>query len=176
MVIAVCCWLIGGVFLDTWAHSNLAILDTFFTPWHAVLYSGGAAVTVALVGPLLWYRRHGYAWLTAMPAGYELSLLGAGLFALGGLGDLTWHVLFGIERNVDAVLSPTHLLLAFAIALIVSGPLRAAWLRPDSLMPAGWAARLPMLISLGFVLTMTTLLTMYANPFSNRIVTEPAQS
>src|SRR5690348_13362128 len=26
--IAVCCWLIGGVFLDTWAHSNLAILDS----------------------------------------------------------------------------------------------------------------------------------------------------
>lgn len=36
-------WLIGGVFVDGWAHNNLAKLETFFTPWHALLYSGFAA-------------------------------------------------------------------------------------------------------------------------------------
>ena len=42
-------WLIGGVFLDGWAHVNLPGLETFFTPWHAVLYSGFLAVA-ALIG------------------------------------------------------------------------------------------------------------------------------
>ncbi len=29
-------WLIGGVFLDGWAHNTRPQLETFFTPWHAV--------------------------------------------------------------------------------------------------------------------------------------------
>jgi hypothetical protein len=32
-------WLIGGLHLDGWAHHHIR-LDTFFSPWHAVLYSG----------------------------------------------------------------------------------------------------------------------------------------
>ncbi len=35
-------WLIIGVFVDGWAHMNLAQLETFFTPWHALFYSGFA--------------------------------------------------------------------------------------------------------------------------------------
>ncbi len=60
-----------------------------------------------------------------MQPGYGLSLLGVSIFALGGVSDMIWHMLFGIEVNVDALLSPTHLLLAVGMALIVSGPLRA---------------------------------------------------
>src|SRR6266540_947312 len=36
-------WLVGGAFLDGWAHNTRPGLETFFTPWHAVLYSGYAA-------------------------------------------------------------------------------------------------------------------------------------
>src|ERR1700719_3058532 len=42
-------WGIGGLFLDGWAHANLPQLETFFTPWHAVLYSGYLAMTATLV-------------------------------------------------------------------------------------------------------------------------------
>src|SRR6266536_4204640 len=35
-------WLIGGLFLDGWAHNTRPQLETFFTPWHAVFYSGFA--------------------------------------------------------------------------------------------------------------------------------------
>src|SRR5437588_240720 len=37
-------WLIGGVYLDGWAHRHRANLETFFTPWHAVLYAGFLAL------------------------------------------------------------------------------------------------------------------------------------
>lgn len=44
-------WLVGGFLLDVWAHHNLpSTLETFFTPWHGVLYSGFLAVAAFLVG------------------------------------------------------------------------------------------------------------------------------
>ncbi|MDQ2809490.1 MAG: hypothetical protein M3Z04_21655 [Chloroflexota bacterium] len=175
-MMAVCCWLIGGVFLDTWAHSTLAVLDTFFTPWHAVLYSGATAVAAFIFGPIVWYHRRGYAWRQAVPVGYELSLVGIVLLGLSGVGDMLWHLAFGIERNTDAILSPTHLGLAFAIALVVGGPLRAAWQRPDSARPGSWATQLPMLVSFSFTLIMVTLLTLYGSPFHNTQVAEPIQT
>lgn len=42
-------WWLGGLFVDGWAHSNLPQLETFFTPWHAVIYSGYLAVATTLV-------------------------------------------------------------------------------------------------------------------------------
>ena len=48
---------------------------------------------------------------------------------LGGAGDIVWHTLFGIEAGIEALLSPTHLLLAFGGAVAVSGPLHAIWHR-----------------------------------------------
>lgn len=32
-------WLVGCVHLDAWAHHQFAV-ETFFTPWHGVLYAG----------------------------------------------------------------------------------------------------------------------------------------
>ena len=37
-------WVVLGVFVDGWAHFNRPGLETFFTPWHALLYSGAAAL------------------------------------------------------------------------------------------------------------------------------------
>jgi hypothetical protein len=80
-------WVLLGVFLDAWAHNNLAQLETFFTPWHAVLYSG----FVALAGWICWLLWHGVRdgrrGIAAVPVGYALAVLGAPLFALAGLGD-----------------------------------------------------------------------------------------
>ena len=41
-------WLTAGLYLDGWAHSHVPELETFFTPWHGVLYSGYAALAVAV--------------------------------------------------------------------------------------------------------------------------------
>jgi len=38
-VVVLCTWLMAGAYLDAWAHRHLARLETFFTPWHAILYS-----------------------------------------------------------------------------------------------------------------------------------------
>jgi hypothetical protein len=124
-------WVTLGGFVDGFAHRNLDTPETFFTPWHAVLYSGYLAVVGWLIWLVVRNRPHTPALSAAIPAGYGSSLAGAAVFMAGGLGDLVWHTLFGIEVSIDALLSPTHLMLLVGAMLILSGPLRAAWLDDD---------------------------------------------
>lgn len=97
-----------------------------------------------------------------MPPGYGLSLLGALVFAVAGAGDLIWHTLFGIEAGVEALLSPTHLVLGLGLGLVASGPVRAAWQRPEQV--SGWAAQWPMLLAATTTLSVLTFFSEYAHP------------
>ena len=153
---------VGGLFLDGWAHTHGRVDQSFFTPWHAVFYAGYAAVASVLGASLLKNCARGYLWQLALPAGYGLSLLGALIFAVGGVTDLIWHTLFGIEAGVEALVSPTHLALALGLGLIASGPVRAAWRRPRPV--SGWAAQGPMLLALTSTLSVLTFFTEYAHP------------
>jgi hypothetical protein len=78
---------------------------------------------------------------------------------------MAWHIVFGIEANVDALFSPTHLILAVGGVLMASGPLRSAWRRADAghepAMP--WAA----VLSLTVVLSVITFLLQIAHPLVN---------
>src|SRR3989454_12850807 len=68
--------LVGGFYLDLWAHAHGRSDNTFFTPWHAVLYSMLAAVG-AFLSVTAWRRWHrGAPWWESLPAGYGLSLVG----------------------------------------------------------------------------------------------------
>lgn len=134
-----------GLYLDGWAHNNGFVDESFFTPWHAVLYGAYAVGAAVLVFTQFRNVQKGYGFLNAVPRGYALSLLGVLLFAVGGVGDMLWHTAFGIEEDLEALYSPTHLLLATAGMLIATGPLRAAWQRREKSF--GWGAALPMLIA-----------------------------
>jgi hypothetical protein len=167
-------WLLAGVLLDAWAHSHiLSTLESFFTPWHGILYSGFLAASGYLVLAFYRNRVQGYAWRRAVPRGYELSLIAMLIFALGGVGDMLWHTLFGIEVNLEAALSPTHLLLALGIVLFLTGPFRAAWHRHDPAKPS-WLTQLPMLLSLTYALSIMNLLTEFAHPLANPLAATSA--
>jgi hypothetical protein len=156
-------WLLGGAYLDGWAHNHLPALETFLTPWHAVLYSGFAAVAGLTLGYAIRGRVAGRPWRDALPRGYRASLAGVLLFAAGGAADAVWHTLFGIEVDLETLASPPHLLLALGGALILGGPLRAAWGRPEP-RHGGWAVHLPAVLSLAFVLSILTFFTQYLHP------------
>ena len=160
-------WLAGGFWLDVWAHVFMPQLETFLTPWHGVLYSGFLASALALIVVAIRGRAQGRPLSHALPAGYGLSLIVVLIFAAGGLSDLVWHTAFGMELDVDALLSPPHLVLALGASLIITGPLRAAWMRPRSAASQGWAALAPALLSLGLLLSLWAGFTEYANPFSS---------
>jgi len=183
IMVVVSVWWLGGLFIDGWAHSNIPQLETFFTPWHAVLYSGYLAVAITLIVKILQNLRQsvvstggtalslvmlvrnnlpGNRWTQAIPTGYELSLLGVAIFGVSGIGDLTWHIIFGIERSTEALLSPTHLGLALGIGLALSGPLRAAWRRSGG--TTSWRQLGPAILSLTFTFSLLTFFTVYASP------------
>lgn len=66
---------VGGAWLDAWAHDDLpATLETFSTPWHAVLYAGLLAAAT-LFWTAIRNRARGDAWRGALPDGYGLSAL-----------------------------------------------------------------------------------------------------
>jgi hypothetical protein len=153
---------VGGLFLDGWAHTHGRVDQSFFTPWHAVFYAGYAMTASALVASLLRNHARGCPWQLALPVGYGLSGLGALIFAAGGVTDLIWHTIFGIEAGVEALLSPTHLVLALGLGLIASGPVRATWRRSEPVL--GWAAQGPMLLALTSTLSVLTFFTEYAHP------------
>ncbi len=159
------CWFLGGLFLDAWAHNHGLVDKTFFTPWHAVLYSGYAACAFVLVATVFINHLRGYSWQEAIPGGYELSLLGVPLFLAAGVGDMIWHILFGFEVGIEPLLSPTHLVLAFSGLLIMSGPFRAAWRRADPVSTNNWATLFPAIISLTAILSLLTFFTSFAHPF-----------
>ncbi len=156
-------WFVGGLFLDGWAHNHGEVDQTFFTPWHAVFYSGFAVEALIVLGAILVNARLARKDENLLPVGYDLSLVGIAVFSVGGVGDLMWHTLFGIEADIEALLSPTHLILALGIGLIITGPLRAAWSRRTSEMQT-WISRLPMLFSLASLFALFGFFTQYASP------------
>jgi hypothetical protein len=151
-------WVVGGLFLDGWAHVNRPGLETFLTTWHGVFYAGFAAGTVQMARLVRRHQR-GRFDPGLVPAGYGLGLVGVGLFVAGAVADGTWHTLFGVEAGVAALLSPSHLLLLAGGLLMLTSPLRSAWSSPGlpassppaALLPALWATTLTTAVVLFFV-------------------------
>jgi Tol biopolymer transport system component len=164
IVTILCTLLTGGAFLDGWAHNHGRVDNTFFTPWHAALYSGYALGAAFLFFSLVRNHAKGYPWREALPAGYGLSLLGAIIFGIGGVLDMIWHILFGIEVSIDALLSPTHLILGLGVILMLTGPVRAAWGRFPGAGGYRWLQLLPTVLSITLLLSIFTFFTQYAHP------------
>ena len=95
-------WFLGGAWLDASAHVHLdAALETFFTPWHAMLYTGYMYVFVFYV----------YVKNKMKDYKFDIGLLGGSIFAIGGASDLLWHTFIGIEEGIEPLLSVSHILL-----------------------------------------------------------------
>lgn len=137
-----------GIFLDGYAHTNLIDeLESFFTPWHGVFYSGFVATTAWVVWIIYKNIQRGLTWREAIPQGYGPTVFGLALFGLGGIGDGVWHTVFGIEQGVDALLSPTHFMLFVGGFLGLSTVIRTARARNPG-RDLARADRLPLIMSL----------------------------
>ena len=156
-------WMILGLFLDGWSHIHRRP-ETFFTPWHGVLYSGFLAGVV-------WFAVDLRGGRTGLVGG-RLTAIGLMIFAAAAVGDFGWHLLFGIERNVAALLSPTHLLLMTGGFLMVTAPVRDAW----AYRPAGrvrWREFWPVVGSLTLTVALALFFLQYISPFRAGIVAQP---
>ena len=167
VTLALSTWLVLGGFVDAWAHANLAQLETFFTPWHGVLYSGYTACAAWIAWLVVRAQDRGRRGLAGVPVAYGASLVGLAVFAVGGAGDLVWHEVFGIETGLDALLSPTHIVLFGGALLIVSTPLRSAWARPGGRDAGGLGRFLLPVLSLALVTAVVSFFFMYFSAFAS---------
>ena len=103
-------WFFIGAWIDSSAHTYLLDdIETFFTPWHAVLYSGYAfsvLVAVYVKNKIKDYK-------------FDVGVLGAVIFGIGGASDAVWHTLLGIETGVEPLVSPSHLMLFLGAFLML---------------------------------------------------------
>jgi hypothetical protein len=153
-------WMLLGLYLDGWAH-GADKPESFFTPWHGVLYSG-------FVAALAWFAVEGLrqgrsATATLSPAD-RLAGLGLGIFAVGAVGDGLWHQIFGVEVDLEALLSPTHLLLLIGGFLMVTAPVRAAAADPTE--DAATLRRfLPTVVCMTLAAALVSFFSMYLSAF-----------
>jgi hypothetical protein len=156
-------WVIAGMVLDAWAHTHQR-LESFFTPWHGVLYSGFLVVMAWMA----WITSHGRLVRRpreAVPVGYGLGLVGLGVFLASAVGDGVWHTLFGVEVGIEAQLSPTHIGLFLGALLIFTTPLRAAWSSAEPGPAPTLRAFLPALLSLTWATVLVQFLFLYVSAF-----------
>ncbi len=157
-------WLIGGFFVDLWAHAHGQVDDTFFTPWHALLYAGAASFGVVLGAAAIAGRPRGIPLRDTLAPPYRIAFLGFLLFGVAGVFDLAWHTMFGFEVDVESLLSPSHLLLATAGMLMVGAPIRSAGARLLEGAPRTWRTAGPVVIPLAMALAILGAFTQYAHP------------
>jgi hypothetical protein len=145
-------WMITGLFLDGWAH-EAEKPETFFSPWHGILYSGFAAAVVWFAWDGMRARKAG----EQQPDFDRLMTVGLVVFIVGAIGDGLWHEIFGIEVDLEALVSPSHLALFFGGFLMVTAPIRIAGDRPD----AGWAQ----CVTVALATALIGFFTQYLSPF-----------
>ena len=170
--IAVCSvWIAGGFFLDAWAHGHVPV-ESFFTPYHGVFYSGMLAGAGVVAVFALRNRARGYSWRDCIPAPYRLPLLGIPIFVVAGLGDMMWHLLLGLEEGVDALLSPSHQALGLGMFFVASGPIRSVLADRDR--STTLATQLPLALGLAAWLILVHFGTAYAfDPAAGRTNAPP---
>ncbi|MGC1206773.1 MAG: hypothetical protein WA880_02325 [Ornithinimicrobium sp.] len=156
--------LVAALFSDGWAHANVPELEGFFTAWHGALYTG-FVVNAAWIAWLAWSggtedRRLG------LPVGYGWGAVGVGIFAVGGLADMVWHLILGVEVGVDALLSPSHLVLLTGGMLILTSALRSRWAVGDlsSIVAQG---------SLALATALAAFFLLYTSEFAGAAPTVP---
>ncbi len=154
-----CCAIVFGLYIDGWAHNHGFVDDSFFTPWHALLY--GAVAVAGLILIVSHFRNvgAGHSWRQALPRGYTLSLVGFFAFGAGGVFDLIWHETFGFEVGLEALISPAHLYLAFTGLLIMTGPIRALWGRESD---GSWTSLAPAILCFTCITSVFTFFNAYA--------------
>ncbi|MGH2760946.1 MAG: hypothetical protein ACRDKJ_15455 [Actinomycetota bacterium] len=148
-------WMVIGLFLDGWAHGANKP-ETFFSPWHFILYSGfGAAVGYFLFRDVVLKR-------SSEPD--RLTTAGLVVFVIGAIGDGAWHQVFGIEVDLEALLSPTHL------ALMIGGimMLGLAYRRASSTDAPGDRASTALIVTLTLCAAVTMFFTQYLTAFDFR--------
>ena len=152
----------GGALIDAWSHVHEPALDPVFNAWHLPVYVSFTVLIALLLLPSAGRYLSGHPVHRVVPRTTRVALVGAATFVVAGLADTVWHAAFGMEVGVEALLSPTHLMLAVGAALLWSVPLQLAWQRRSVPGRLGFG---PALMSFGLIVGLLSFTTHFAHPF-----------
>jgi hypothetical protein len=158
---------IGGGSWDVTSHL-LQKPETFFTPSHALLYSGvGLLVTSAVISLSFLYRFKENK-NTSIKTPFRLIIIGSAMSLVAGPADFLWHQTFGI----DGLLSPTHItlmtgMLINSVAVVLGLTRITSILQKKGLSNTNWikAFMIPSYCALWLTISWYTYA--FALPFSN---------
>jgi hypothetical protein len=156
---------IGGTSWDVTSHI-MKEPETFFTPSHAVLYTGIVLLTLAAgIGGFVLIRNKEIR-RKSFATGFKLLIIGSMVSLAAGPSDFLWHEAFG----VDGLLSPPHLALITGMLInSIAVVLGLARIRYTGLTPSKEKivrlALIPAFAALWF--TMIWYVYMFSLPFSN---------
>ena len=156
---------IGGTSWDVTSHI-MKEPETFFTPSHAVLYTGIGLLTLAAgIGGFLLIRNKEIR-RKSFATGFKLLIIGSMLSLTAGPFDFLWHEAFG----VDGLLSPPHIALITGMLInSIAVVLGLARIQYTGLTPSKEKivrlALIPAFAALWF--TMIWYVYMFSLPFSN---------
>jgi len=143
-------WFLVGTWIDASAHRYLNVdLESFFTPWHAVLYSGYAFSVLS----------QAYVKTSIKDYSIDVGILGAVIFGIGGGLDLLWHTFLGIEQGVEPLVSPSHLMLFLGAFLMLAYVFASR--------PSQESLDTPAVITIGAALSLITFITQFLHPYLN---------
>lgn len=157
-----CFWFMSGLILDGWAHNHNIGGDSILTPYHYLFYSGFFTIVLFFLFTTILNIKNGTTPSKAFPHGYILTLFGIVIMGVGGTIDLVWHSIFGVEQSIEALLSPSHLLIFLGTGLILLGPINSAWCQLQTRFK--FKAQLPMIINVALFITLLNFMTHYINP------------
>ena len=153
-------WMTVGLFVDGWAH-NAEKPEDFWTPWHALLYSG-------FVAAMLWFGREGFrsgrGAVDAIRGSDALTAVGVISFATAGVADMVWHEIFGVEEDIEALLSPSHLMLMIGGIFMATGAVRATF--ADGATRPSMRSFAPTLVALTVATAIVAFFLQFASPFT----------
>ena len=161
-------WCLGGLLIDAFAHIAGNVDDTFFTPWHAIWYSGSAAygayIFYAIMpeGGLKQLINEPFATLKNIESRHKPGVYGIIVFAVSGFGDMLWHEFLGVEENTDILLSPTHIGLFIGLMMSVTAPVWSAW-QDDKSGKDGFSSQILLAFGIGAAWSVILLMVRYAN-------------
>jgi hypothetical protein len=145
-----------GLWLDIWSHVTYGADQSIFSEYHLLFYTATVMAGLFLAYTGVTNLVVGYRWTDALPVGYSLSLAGIIFFGIDGVIDLTSHAIWGFEVGLEALNSPTHILLFLGIFVFASGPIRAEVARQRRGEPLTFVRLVPFVLSVVATLSAIT--------------------
>jgi hypothetical protein len=159
-VVLLTCLFAAAAYFDAWTYVNTTSGRSLLEPWQdAALHFSWFLLTAYLATVMAVNVRRGLPVTRSLPPGYGWSFVGCVGFSAMVLLDRWAQLALGAETGLSALLSPARVGEIAAGALMVTGPLRAAWRRQDE--RAGLAA----IVAAALLLSTVSFVTQFAHPF-----------